>query len=163
MVNGLKARVSVLVAAGMLATGGLLGVAGSASAAVPQVAPGSSASSFSHQLPMSDHIIRPPATLWKNQAWTSGNGRAILRLQEDGNLVLYKDGHAAWQAPNTWSHGNKAVFQEDGNFVVYNSADQPVWASNTWRKGAYLAVQDDGNVVIYDSGHRPVWATNTGD
>ena len=31
-------------------------------------------------------------------AWTSGNGRAILRLQEDRNLVLYKDNQAAFQA-----------------------------------------------------------------
>src|ERR1700760_4941931 len=30
-----------------------------------------------------------------NVAWTSGTGRAILRLQEDRNLVLYKDNQAA--------------------------------------------------------------------
>ncbi|MGW0515580.1 hypothetical protein ACWD1W_41545 [Streptomyces olivaceoviridis] len=113
--------------------------------------------------PSSDHIIRPRATICRNQAWTSGNGRAALRMQEDGNFVLYKDGRPVWQAPNTWSRGNCAVFQEDGNFVVYDSSGNPVWAADTWHKGAYLAVQDDGNVVVYDNAGRPVWATNTGD
>lgn len=110
-----------------------------------------------------DAIIRPPATLLRNQAWASRNGRAILWLQEDGNLVLYKDGRPAWQAPSAFGHGASAVFQTDGNFVVYASGGSPVWASNTWHKGAYLAVQDDGNLVIYNSNRRPVWATNTGD
>jgi hypothetical protein len=34
-----------------------------------------------------------------NVAWTSGNGLAILRLQEDRNLMLHKDGKTAYQAP----------------------------------------------------------------
>jgi hypothetical protein len=137
--------------------------AGSAYAAPALITGQAGTAKVSTARPTSDHIIRPRATLCKNQAWTSGNGRASLRMQEDGNFVLYKDGRAAWQAPNTWSHGNCAVFQEDGNFVVYNSANEPVWASGTWRKGAYLAVQDDGNVVIYNNSGHPVWATNTGD
>ncbi|GAA1903787.1 hypothetical protein GCM10009716_12170 [Streptomyces sodiiphilus] len=112
---------------------------------------------------MADTIIRPSAQLCRNQAWTSGNGRAILRMQQDGNFVLYKDGRPVWQAPNAWSRGNCAVFQTDGNFVVYDGAGSPVWASGTWRRGAYLAIQDDGNVVIYNSSGAPVWATNTGD
>ncbi|MFB0626710.1 hypothetical protein [Streptomyces sp. AB3(2024)] len=103
------------------------------------------------------------ATLHKNQAWTSGNGRTVLRVQSDGNFVLYKDGKAAWQAPNVWPKANSAVFQEDGNFVVYDSNGSPVWAAGTWHKGQYLAVQDDGNAVVYNSANQPVWATNTGD
>ena len=98
-----------------------------------------------------------------NVAWTSGNGRAILRLQEDRNLVLYKDNQAAYAAPNAWSRGNTAIMQDDGNFVLYDENGEPVWASNTGgNPGAYLAVQDDGNVVVYQDGS-PLWATNTGD
>jgi hypothetical protein len=147
------------IVAGALAIGGL--TAGGAQAAAPAGQAAIAAVADEVQ-PTADHIIRPRAQICKNEAWTSGNGRAILRMQEDGNLVLYKDGRAAWAA-GTWMRGDCAVFQEDGNFVVYDSSGSPVWASGTWRQGAYLAIQDDGNVVIYNANNRPVWATNTGD
>jgi len=99
-------------------------------------------------------------------------GNSDLRMQFDGNLVLYDEaGRPRW-ASDTWHWWNQgwiAVYQTDGNLVVYNTAWQPVWASNTW--GCYtcaLAVQDDGNVVIYDTNRSsntwnwtPIWATNT--
>ncbi|WEH36437.1 hypothetical protein PZB75_25620 [Streptomyces sp. AM 4-1-1] len=161
-----KLRSSVCVAAvsAALAIGGL--AAGGAQAAAPSLATASAGHTLTAPTGVAvrrDNIIRPRATICQNQAWTSGNGRASLRMQEDGNFVLYKDGRAAWQAPNAWSRGNCAVFQEDGNFVVYDGAGKAVWAAGTWHKGAYLAVQDDGNVVVYNSSNRPVWATNTGD
>jgi hypothetical protein len=111
----------------------------------------------------SDSRFSAPATLGKNQAWTSGNGRAILRVQSDGNVVLYKDNRPAWQAPNVYPNADRLVMQEDGNLVIYNKAGKALWAAGTWQKGHYLAVQDDGNVVVYNKSNQPVWATNTGD
>jgi hypothetical protein len=112
---------------------------------------------------MSDAKFDTGAELFRNYAWTSGNGRALLRLQEDGNFVLYKDGKAAWQAKNAYPAGYHAIFQDDGNLVVYDEGKEPLWASNTEKnRGAILAVQDDGNVVIYQNG-KTIWATNTND
>lgn len=111
----------------------------------------------------SDSHFYAPASLGRNQAWTSGNGRTILRVQSDGNVVVYKDNRPVWQAPNVYPNADRLVMQEDGNLVVYNRAGNPLWAAGTWHKGRYLSVQDDGNVVVYDSANRPVWATNTGD
>lgn len=111
----------------------------------------------------SDSRFYAPATLGKNQAWTSGNGRTVLRVQSDGNVVVYKNNRPAWQAPNVYPNADRLVMQSDGNFVIYNRAGQAIWAAGTWNKGRYLAVQDDGNVVVYNSANRPVWATNTGD
>jgi hypothetical protein len=138
-----------------------LALAGGAALAAQEDGTGPAAHKRLHT--RADTTVRPPATLYRNQAWTSGNGRAILRMQADGNLVLYKDGRPVWQAPNAWSHGVSAVFQPDGNFVVYGGRGNPVWSSGTWHKGTYLSVKDDGNLVIYNHHRRPVWASNTGD
>ena len=105
----------------------------------------------------------PQARIYRNMAWTSGNGRTVLRMQEDGNFVLYKDGKPAWQGDGAYPHGQYAIIQSDGNLVVYADGDKPVWASDTGGSpGATLAVQDDGNVCLYHQG-RPIWATQTGD
>ncbi|MEU2832752.1 hypothetical protein ABZ667_29515 [Streptomyces lavendulae] len=131
-------------------------------ASVP-AADASSAPAAAAPTARSDSHFYGGSTLHKNQAWTSGNGRTVLRVQSDGNFVLYKDGRAAWQAPGVWPKASSAVFQEDGNFVVYDSNGNPVWAAGTWHKGHYLSIQDDGNAVVYNSANQPVWATNTGD
>ncbi|MFD4948929.1 hypothetical protein ACFVYE_25565 [Streptomyces sp. NPDC058239] len=151
---------SLAVATALLAVGGTL--AGTAQASVSAPTTVRHAQAFGAR-PTSDTLIHPRATLYKNHAWTSGNGRAILRVQQDGNFVLYKDNRPVWQAPGAYPNGDHAVMQEDGNFVLYDRGGHPLWASGTWRKGAYLAVQDDGNVVVYNADRRPVWATNTGD
>lgn len=71
-----------------------------------------------------------PATA-KYASKTSGNPKASLLVQNDGRLVIYKDGG------------------------IINSNGNP--ASHIWARGAsvrplanyFLAVQDDGNVVLY--------------
>lgn len=92
-------------------------------------------------------------------------GKASLRMQTDGNLVVYDENNVARWATHKYA-GQRAEFQGfDGNFVVYNNTSSysgALWASNTCcRTGARLAVQADGNVVVYDSAWRALWATNT--
>lgn len=51
--------------------------------------------------------------------------------------------------------------QGDGNLVVYDSNETPLWASNTvGRSNPTLQVEDSGDLVMY-SGGRAVWRTNT--
>lgn len=103
---------------------------------------------------MAASIFQAGSELGLNIGWVSGNGRAILRLQQDRNLVLYKDNQPAFQAPNAFGNGNTAIMQDDGNFVLYDQNNQPVWASGTsGNPGADLAVQDDGNLVVYLNGN----------
>nr|QIB98743.1 lectin 3 [Arisaema heterophyllum] len=49
--------------------------------------------------------------------------------------------------------------QSDGNLVIYSNVGRPLWASNTDRGNGFyvLILQDDRNVVIYGGG--VVWAT----
>lgn len=151
-------RLTIAVAAAMLVAGGATASATAAPVLQTRVAQAQNEAAL-----LADAQFPKGTKICRNQALTSGNGRTVLRVQEDGNFVLYKDGQAVWQAEGAWPKGNCAIFQEDGNFVLYDADDRPVWHSNTWHRGERLAVQDDGNVVIYDQNNQPVWATNTGD
>lgn len=71
--------------------------------------------------------------LWSTQ--TQGSGTAFLRMQTDGNLVLYTAGGAsvAWQS-KTFEPTNpavRAVIQSDGNFVLYRADNTVAWATFT--------------------------------
>lgn len=93
----------------------------------------------------------------------SENNRALLRLQDDGNLVLYDTGNgkALWASDTNGKGSSHAVFQHDGNLVLY-AGTKALWASDTYgHVGAELALQDDGNLVVYDYQNKPLWATDT--
>ena len=95
------------------------------------------------------------------QSVASCDGRFVLVMQTDGNLVLYAHGLALWSSGTAGSSGAAVVMQGDGNLVIYDTGGCPIWASNTGgNSGASLAVQDDGNVVIYGSG--PLWSSGSG-
>jgi len=76
-------------------------------------------------------------------------------MQEDGNLVLYKDDKNPLWASETMNKGKKPfkhIVQRDGNYVVYDADNKATWASGTQGKGKgpyKLIMQDDGNLVLY--------------
>ncbi|MEU6114351.1 hypothetical protein ABZ840_07395 [Streptomyces sp. NPDC047117] len=110
---------------------------------------------------MANADFRPRTLIGRNQAWTSGDGNTLLRLQEDGNFVLYRNGKAAWQAENVYPNGETAALETNGDFAVYDASGSRLWHSDTGgNDDAQLSVQDDGNVVIYANG-RAIWHTKT--
>ena len=99
--------------------------------------------------------------LFNGQSIRDRNCRFRLKMQSDGNLVLYDQSRPLW-ASNTVGRIGYAVMQSDGNFVMYNWNGQPFWSTNTYGyPHAYLAMQRDGNLVVYREYGRPVWATGT--
>ena len=104
----------------------------------------------------------PPGQLNPGQQITSGtqiaspDGRYVLQMQGDGNLVLRAPGNIPLGDTHTAGHdGTIAVMQTDGNFVLRAPGNIPVWASGTdGHPGTVLQVQDDGNVVLYAPGHQ---------
>lgn len=108
--------------------------------------------------------LHPNQTLTSGQGITSNDGRCLLVMQADGNLVLYESipgGRRPLWASNTGAGGSRAVMQGDGNLVVYAPSNQPLWASNTGTPGAILVLQDDANTVVYAPDGRALWASNT--
>ncbi len=60
--------------------------------------------------------------------------------------------------------GHTLKMQPDGNLVIYNIYGQGVWSTGTFGKGNgpyKVTMQDDGNVVLYDSTNMVLWSTGT--
>jgi hypothetical protein len=103
--------------------------------------------------------LNPGGTLASGQDLWSPNGRFVLSMQGDGNLVLYGPGHIATWSSRTYNNpGAYLVMQRDGNLVIY-AGGVPKWATGTSDADTGLEVQDDGNAVLYAPGHRAVWAS----
>jgi hypothetical protein len=87
----------------------------------------------------------------------SENGAYELRMQTDGNLVLYRQGTPVW-SPNTWGNpGAYTVMQTDGNLVIYKGTT-PLWHTNTYRSAAdRLVLFDDGRLELHTTAGQLVW------
>lgn len=112
--------------------------------------------------PGSSSAVTPPGQLNPGQQITSGtqiaspDGKFVLQMQSDGNLVLRAPGNTPLGDTRTAGHaGTIAVMQTDGNFVLRAPGNIPIWASGTdGHPGTVLQVQDDGAVVLYAPGHQ---------
>lgn len=119
-------------------------------------------------------------------AGTQGNPKSLLRMQDDGQLLMYKTDAASaypiWGRELTQKAGSftlnagdsiltfnrKLFMQEDGNLVLYKfdqrggGQRESLFASNTGgNMGAYATFQPDGNLVVYNSMGRAIWSTGT--
>jgi hypothetical protein len=98
--------------------------------------------------------------LQTNQLIRSQDGRFILIMQSDGNLVLYYYNVGLWSSNTTTGIPGVAINQPDGNFVVYQNGVGR-WSSNTTTGvPGVVVMQDDGNLVVYQNGVGR-WSSNT--
>ncbi|GEA86507.1 hypothetical protein [Cellulomonas cellasea] len=111
--------------------------------------------------------LRPGASLRDGQALVSGDGRALLTMQGDGNLVLYEyfaSGRRAhlWDSATAGSPGAVAHLQDDGELVVRRADGHVLWDSGTaGSAGAELVLRDDGDLVLERPDGRTAWASGT--
>lgn len=107
------------------------------------------------------NILGSGEKLYPSEYLLSSEGKSVLTLQTDGNLVLYDDFKATW---NTVSFGKTPDHLEmgtDGNLVLFFK-DGTNWQTNTpTHPGAYLKLQSDGNLVLYDSSNVAYWNSVT--
>ncbi|KAK1312662.1 hypothetical protein QJS10_CPA07g00494 [Acorus calamus] len=95
------------------------------------------------------------------QALTNGNYKFIMQsdcnlVLYDGGRAIWASN------TNGKGSSCVLRMQYDGNLVIYAAGERAVWATNTNRgRGNYfLTLQNDRNVVIYDGGSA-IWATGT--
>lgn len=95
--------------------------------------------------------------LYADDERRSADGRWLLLLQSDGNLVVEDEWNPAdppiWATGTSGYSGARAVMQPDGNFVIfdYSTGENrgPVYSTGTHdNPGATLTIQNDGAVVI---------------
>lgn len=99
-------------------------------------------------------------TLGQGGSMRSCDGRFVLAMQTDGNLVLYMGAKVLWQT-NT-RRGVRFTMQDDGNVVLYDGADNPLWNAGTQgHPDAYVALQNDGNLVVYGPSKEVLWNAGT--
>jgi hypothetical protein len=98
-----------------------------------------------------------------NGTLNSADGRFVLVMQGDANLVMYRQGGAArWATGTDGKAFGRLDMQTDGNLVMYDPAGKALWASGTsGHPGARLVLQTDGNLVIYSPTGTPLWASGT--
>lgn len=104
----------------------------------------------------------------------SSNGLYKFIMQGDGNAVLYGPRGAMWASNTAGKRGRSIKMQNDGNLVIYDQNNAAVWAcclglSNavhrtkpefkTAKAPFKLVMQNDGNLVMYDGRNLPVWDT----
>jgi hypothetical protein len=105
-------------------------------------------------------ILKPGSRLTAGQSIRSPDGRYMLMLQTDGNLVLSDDAkRPQWSSQTYDNPGAYANFDGNGDLVVYGKRGNPLWHTATGGQGALLAVQDDGNAVLYRADHTGVWSS----
>ncbi len=115
--------------------------------------------------------IDPGEWLFVGDTRVSTNGRFLLRLQNDGNLVVEDNDDPP--APPIWSSGTAghpnagALMQEDGNFIIFGdrSADDlqatVVFKTQTaGHDGAVLTIRNDGALVVESPTGAVLFATN---
>lgn len=103
--------------------------------------------------------LNPGEQIAVNQNLWSSNGKFMLILQTDGNLVEYLEVVGVW-ASHTWGRKpNAAVMQLDGNFVIYEPGGIPIWASTTGVPGSYFMLHDDGNMVVHHPQGAALWSS----
>lgn len=104
--------------------------------------------------------LHPGQQLAPGEQLHSPDGRFVLVMQPDGNLVQRAPGNQPVWSSNTFRPNSVALMQPDGNFVVIAPGNAPVWATGTSRyPNSVLRVQNDGNVVVYSPGHVPRWSS----
>lgn len=109
--------------------------------------------------------LNPGEILRPGQYLASPNGVYFLRLQNDGNLVVYErqgsQEFPLWASNTSNRAVDQLVMQNDGNLVLYSPGQSALWSSGTaGRRESFVVIQNDGNLVIYFPGD-PIWSSRT--
>lgn len=84
----------------------------------------------------------------------SSNGQYTLGMQSDGNAVLRGNGRALWQSGTPNNAGGFLKMQPDGNLVLYSKANRALWYTSTDGAGSTprTVIQSNGDLQVVTAG-----------
>ncbi|WP_407838743.1 FG-GAP-like repeat-containing protein [Streptomyces sp. DSM 116496] len=99
-------------------------------------------------------------TLSSGKEFVSGNSKLVM--QADGNLVLYAKGKAVWATGTNGNQGALARMQNDGNLVVYKAdGTTALWSSKTATPYSYAVLHPRGVLVLYNASGQSLWTSGS--
>ena len=113
---------------------------------------------------MSRDRLKPGEVLKRGHSLWSNNGQFRLRMQGDGNLVLYiAHSNKKLRSFKTKRYNaTHAHMQGDGNFVISRKKTWVCQTGTAGKKGAHLILQNDGNLVLYTKNQKKaLYSTGT--
>ena len=124
--------------------------------------PGYSCRTYTNAGMAADSFATTISVLNMGEQAFSPNGAYVLRMQYDGNLVLYNVAgqRSIWNI-NKYGFNHFFIFQPDGNGVVYNQSNAVIWAYDRFSSGGRFVIQNDGNLVAYRSNGSAFWDSGT--
>ncbi|HXP02422.1 MAG TPA: SGNH/GDSL hydrolase family protein [Luteibacter sp.] len=76
-------------------------------------------------------LYKGDTSIWLPSPWTYNSGAGELRLEADGNLVVYSSlGTKIWQSGSGGHTSARLFVQGDGNTVIYDD-NGPIWNTGT--------------------------------
>jgi hypothetical protein len=76
-------------------------------------------------------LYKGDKSIWLPSPWTYNSGAGELRLEADGNLVVYSSlGTKIWQSGSGGHDAARLFVQGDGNTVIYDN-NGPIWNTGT--------------------------------
>jgi GH25 family lysozyme M1 (1,4-beta-N-acetylmuramidase) len=107
-------------------------------------------------------LLMPGYTLKSGQLLHDLSGQVQALMQGDGNFVLYIGGKAKWSTRTQGNAGAVLKLQTDGNLVIYDTAGNARWNTHTATvgNGTNLSMRADGKLVLY-KGATGVWDSGT--
>ena len=101
------------------------------------------------------YVLFPGQDLLISEQLFSQNGRAVLDLEDDGNLVSRRDGRIVWQTGPT--NGIRLLMAENGNLVLLNPLRFPIFESLTRGFQNYFILENSGRINVKDRFGRILW------
>jgi len=117
--------------------------------------------SYDNQLTALEDLWNGYYLISKNHEYTAGilkNGNFIISKSaslDPGKMIWNAEIVGSYKGPFVLR------MQRDGNLVVYSEGYNATWHTNTYdKKDAYLTLTDDGKLILYDRDDKPIWSSH---